>query len=263
MKFPEDIPAYVAGRLDAESTRQVAEYLAQDPEAKALAVRWSSIARGLREGGEDLLTEHPATDTLLRFADRGRPSERDEIARHVETCASCSLEVTSLRGRSKFRAPARRTQRTMIYRFSSFAAAAGIVLGIGIGVIFESQSPGTAFSAGAVDLLTLDPSLRGDDAVISFRTDPSQPFVPVVVAPVLPDGSADEERFGFVILRAGDVVWSAELTAGEIRERLGASGVVTFLVPTVELSEGRHALEIRALAAPDSLPLLEVPFEIR
>lgn len=261
----EMIPAYVAGKLDAESKRQVDDYLARHPEAEALTVRWGAIARGLREGGENLLTEHPDIGALTRFAEteEEEDSQRKEIARHVETCASCSLEVTALRHRSEFRAQRTKAPRTMIYRFTSLAAAAGIVLGIGLGVLYDNQGPRQVTSSGAVDLLTLDPALRGSEAMISFETDASQPFVPVVVAPVLPQETTSEEPFGFSILRAGDVIWSTDLTAGEIREHLGASGVVTFLVPTTELSAGRYALEVRSLKSPDSLPLLEVRFEIR
>ena len=113
-------------------------------------------------------------------------------------------------------------------------------------------------------MVTLDPSLRGNDAVATFDLDPSQPFVPVVVAPMLPAEAAADERFGFSILDSGDLaVWSTGLTAGAIREHLEASGVVTFLVPATELPAGRYSLEVRPLTAPDALPLLEVPFEIR
>ena len=255
----EMIPAYVAGRLDTESKRQVDDYLARRPETKELTARWNTIARGLREGGENLLTEHPETSVLTRFIS----GEEPEIARHVETCASCSLEVATLRGRTKSRVRVTRAPRTMVYRFTSLAAAAGIVLGIGVGVLYETQGPGRGASTGAVDLLTLDPALRGSETIISFEADASQPFIPVVVAPVLPEEASSEERFGFSILREGDVIWSADLSAGKIREHLDTSGVVTFLVPTTDLTAGRYSLEIRSWTAPDSPPLLEVPFEIR
>ena len=265
----ELIPDYVAGKLDAESKRQVDDYLARNGETEALTARWSSIARGLREGGEILLTEHPDTSVLSRFAGstrRHKEEDSQQIARHVETCASCSLEVAVLRDRKAFRVfRARRTKApfAMLYRFTTVAAAAGIVLGIGLGVLFQTDGPGRGVSTGAVDLLTLDPTLRGSEGIISFEANASQPFVPVVVAPALPEEATSEERFGFSILSAGDVVWSAELTAGEIRKHLDASGVVTFLVPSTDLSAGRYALEVRSLNSPDALPLLEVPFEIR
>ena len=264
----EMIPAYVAGRLDAESQRRVDDHLARHPETEALTARWGAIARGLLDGGEDLLTKHPDTGALVRFAgseeqDEEEDSQRQEIARHVETCASCSLEVSALRDRTEIGARVRKAPRTAVYRFTSLAAAAGIVLGIGLGVLYESRSPGTGSWTGAVDLLTLDPSLRGDDAVVSFEADASRPFVPLVVAPVLPEEATSEERFGFSILSEGDVVWSADLTAGEIQKHLEASGVVTFLVPTTELPAGRYSLEIRSATTAESLPLLEVPFEIR
>ena len=263
----ELIPAYVAGRLDADSKREVDAYLARHPETEELTARWSAIARGLREGGENLLTEHPETSVLTRFANGEEEQEEDaqriKIARHVETCASCSLEVATLRGHTGAHVRVTSTPRTMIYRFASLAAAAGIVLGIGLGVLYETQGPGRGASTGAVDLLTLDPALRGGEAMISFEADASQPFVPVVVAPVLPEEATSEERFGFSILREDAVIWSADLSAGEIREHLDTSGVVTFLVPTTELFAGRYSLEIRSWTAPDSLPLLEVPFQIR
>ena len=60
----EMIPAYVAGRLDGESKRQVNDYLARHPGTEALTARWSAIARGLRQGGENLRTEHPDTGVL-------------------------------------------------------------------------------------------------------------------------------------------------------------------------------------------------------
>ncbi len=46
----EMIPAYVAGRLDAGSKRQVDDYLARHPITENLTARWSAIARGMREG---------------------------------------------------------------------------------------------------------------------------------------------------------------------------------------------------------------------
>lgn len=272
----ELIPDHVAGRLDAETKRQVDDYLSRHPESRALASRWTAIARGMREGGELLLTPHPETDRLRSFAGcKGTEGINDEeirreITRHVETCASCSLEVAVLRDRpakpTRASRPARaaRSAYTLVYRFASLAAAAGIVLGIGLGVLYESSGPGQPAWSGAVGLVTLDPSLRGHDTVATFELDPSQPFVPVVVAPMLPAEAAADERFGFSILDSGHLaVWSTDLTAGAIQEHLEASGVVTFLVPATELPAGRYVLKVRPLTAPDALPLLEVPFEIR
>ncbi len=85
MDIREMIPAYVAGKLDAESKRQMDDYLARHPETEGLTAHWSAIARGLREGGENLLTEHPDTGVLSRFARSAKQheekdSQRTEIA---------------------------------------------------------------------------------------------------------------------------------------------------------------------------------------
>ena len=260
----DEIPAYVAGTLDPEIRSRVEDYLERDPDARAMVAHWSAIARGLRAGGKELLTPHPDTAVLSEFARDPEGSSRD-ISRHVKSCASCGLELAALRARRTERPSTTTVSWAKLHRLPSLAAAAGIVLGVAIGVLVEIPGPGRAPAESGprvVDLVTLDPSLRGDEDSISIVLRPGQSVVPMVTAPVLPHDARVDELFRFSLLAHRDEpVWFAELTAGAIHESLERSGVVTFLVPADRLPAGRYAIELRAAGA--DRPLFEVPFEVR
>ncbi|MDX1387708.1 MAG: zf-HC2 domain-containing protein [Acidobacteriota bacterium] len=241
-QLQQEIPAYIAGRLEGDARRRVEDHLGSCPECSDLVREWKTIVAGLKEGGEQLFEPHPDSLVLMRFVKGDEGDADGRIARHVETCATCELEVDVWRDQrmnlARFRPS---STRSTLYRVASAAVAAGLVLGLGLGVLLRDT--GTADWSGPVDLLTLDGSARGEDAIPVVSPDPSQPYVPLVLLPSVPTDAGADEGFRFVIVDVdGAEVWRDALTATGIRDRLEGSGVVTFLVPSTMLPPGTYTL---------------------
>jgi hypothetical protein len=79
----------------------------------------------------------------------------------------------------------------------------------------------------------------------------------------LPDEGSAQERWRFEIEReGGPAVWSATLTAAQVRRHLEASEVVTFPVPADALPPGSYWLRVRRAFPESAAALLEIPFAI-
>jgi len=118
--------------------------------------------------------------------------------------------------------------------------------------------------SGAVPLPVLTSRFRGAQAEeIVIRVKSGQPFVPIAVLPVLPEGAATGDTLSFEIRRdGGDQTWKMDLTAERIRDELHASKVVTFLIPAAMFSAGHYELRLQAPSRPESEPILVVPFRV-
>lgn len=97
--FELDLAAFLANPRDAEWDEFRAHY-PQCVDCAAEVAAWTAL-------GAQLGPEHPAPETLLRFADD--PSsmaaeERDATARHVARCAACADELRALGGFAAARA---------------------------------------------------------------------------------------------------------------------------------------------------------------
>lgn len=228
-----ELPAFVAGRLDADAAASIEEHLAGCDECAAFVADWRTIQEGFTAGGTALAEAHPDALVLKRFAEDGL--DRAGLQAHLDACESCRLELEVFR-RQPARASARRGGRVL--RIASAALAAGLVLGAGLGWFFSPERPGQV-PGGALTLYSLEGDVRGDTVPEVALTGP---LVGLVLAPELPEGvdaveiaivDADgRERFG--LRRAAD----------DLRRDLDVAGVVSLAVPAESLPPGRYTLRL-------------------
>jgi len=118
---------------------------------------------------------------------------------------------------------------------------------------------------GTVSVVFLTGPARGGQAApATINIRPGQPFVPLAVVPVLPQAAKPEVRFLFQIRDAGGKTdWELEMNAAEIIRDLEAAKVVTFLIPTRNLPDGRHELMLLGAAGPTSEPVWRTSFQVK
>src|SRR4030095_8838622 len=149
-----ELAAYAAGRLDESSRRQVEQHLSQCEDCRAMAGSLSALAEHLRAGGEVLFAPHPSPDELREFSMKGAAASGEQIASHLEICASCALEVEAwsrmgektTRVAEKVPVIRRREEKIGAGTKALLAAAAGVVLGAALGYFARDRLAG--FSPG-------------------------------------------------------------------------------------------------------------------
>ena len=240
-----EIAAFLAGRLSDEDSRQVQDHLAACDDCAAIVEAWAPAALGFRQAGPELLTEHPASLTLLRVG-RGEEQAGEELNRHLETCATCLLEVQGAR-------PIKMTSRSMT-RYVSMALAAGLVLGLGLATLLMTPDSRFAGSPGAIQLYTLEDTVRSSGDGTVLEVDGDSALLPLVMIPAVPPNALAEDTFRIEIRKgSGESVWSSGYTAEELNRFVEQSGVLTLLIPlqpdgdyTLQLlSEGETIQEFR------------------
>ena len=269
-QLQEQIPAFLAARLDPEASGQVENHLNGCEDCADLVRVGTELVRGMRDGKEEVFTPHPDVRMLRRYSLGEELDGRADLVRHVASCASCELEVAAWRRWGKVKATStqeeefRRAQRR---RFTwKPALAAGILLGMGLTFGLRGLAPQSveapAAWTGSTALLTLEAPYRGATPVAQIVVQPSQPYLPLVVLPELPQAAQAGDRFRFAIAAkdAGTPFWSLELSAEEVRGQLEATGVVTFLVPAGGMDAGRYDFSMQDAGG---APLVQIPFEVQ
>lgn len=246
-----EIPAYLAGRLDATSARRVREHLAECRECAEVVEVWSGVF------------EHPASLSLRATAER-RAGHDPGLDGHVCECPSCALEVELWR-RQRARPPRRSDRRWMQ------AAAAGLVVGLGLGALgygLLDRGPTARSEVGAprspLPLVVLRSPLRSDTETAEVRIPSDARIVAIAVQPDVP-GDLPAETIVRLVVRAesGSETGSAVTTVGEIRRSLATGeGVATFLLPADGMTEGRYVLTVRPEGT-HAPPIAELPFHVR
>jgi len=126
--------------------------------------------------------------------------------------------------------------------------------------VYQEESPGD----GTVSLVFLTGPARGGQAApATINIRPGQPFVPLAVVPVLPQGRQAGRSFLFQIRDAGERPTGAEMNAYESFAISEAAKVVTFLIPARNLPEGRHELVLLGAAGPTSEPVCVTSFQVK
>jgi hypothetical protein len=199
-------------------------------------------------------------------------ADRGALVRHVASCASCELEVAAWRRWTKMNPTNSHEDEMRVAQdrksYWRPALAAGILLGLALTLGAQQllRSPAEPLEApapwtGSAALLTLEQPLRGAGPVAQVALEANQPYLPLAVSPTLPEDAAAMDRFRFSIASpTAGTVWSVELTAERVRAQQETTGVVTFLVPTVDLPHGRSGFAMHDAAGAS---LLEIPFEIQ
>jgi hypothetical protein len=268
----EDLPAYAASRLEEPALGRLEAHLKFCGECREMAARFRSLASFMRADGDALFEPHPTEAALLRHVAGGAVGDRDGIARHLEVCATCSLEAGVWREqRQQARAfpqavPSRRSSGWKI----AATLAAGLILGAGLSLPISRAirtaglppatpalpttagpaTPGPEPSVGPQ--LILPRILRGETPVISYAPAPNQTFVVIACLATIAPEAPPESAFRYEIRRStGGSVWSRELTAAEIRRHLESTEVVTLLVPGTTLPPGRYEFRLAPSLEPE------------
>jgi len=258
-----EIPAYLAGRLDAGSARRVREHLDGCRECAAVAEFWSRLVTPQAFQAPEPDSEHPSCASL-RAAAQGRAGHDPGLEGHLRACPSCALEVELWR-RQRSRPPRRSDQRWVQ------AAAAGLVVGLGLGALgygLLDRGRAARFEAGATrtaaPLVVLRSPQRSDEGTAEVRIPPETRFLAIAVQPEV-SGDLPSDALVRLVVRAesGSAAGSAVTTVGDLRRSLATGeGVATFVLPADGLTEGRYVLSLTAEGEPES-PIAEIPFHVR
>lgn len=274
-----ELAAYAAGRLDESSRREVAQHLTQCEECRAMAGSLSALAEHLRAGGEELFAPHPSPEELRDFSKK-ETAASERIATHLEICASCALEVEAWSRMGENVAAIRRRETSGTGTRALLAAAAGVLLGIGLGYFARERlagiSPRIPASPARVEpsveqapreLLRIGPQLllprplRGEPIRLTYAIRPQQDAVIVACPAAVPEAAPSGARFRFELSRqGGERVWSQEMTASDIRDHRERTGVVTLVVRADLLRSGLYEFRLVDLDRPAE-PLYRTPLE--
>lgn len=261
--FQGDLPPYAAGRLEGAAAERLEAHLRECESCREMMDTFKEFASALREGGEALFEPHPAESALKGYARDEASAERGRIERHLEVCATCSLEVETWK-RHGDRAgdgavPTSDTPRR--WRAVALASAAGLVIGFTLARLLSDASappipapPGPRIAeptAGA--LLVLPRALRGEGTTVSYRIEPQQDLVVIACFVSIPDQAAPDDRFRYEIRKSGgEVVWFHEMRVAAIRAQLDSPAeAVTLLAPTASLAPGKYVFSLSPSDRPD------------
>ena len=164
-QLQEQIPAFLAARMDPEESGQVENHLNGCEECADLVRVGTELVRGMRDGKEEVFTPHPDVRMLRRYSLGEELDGRADLVRHVASCASCELEVAAWRRWGKVKATSTQEEEFRRARGRRFtwkpALAAGILLGIGLTFGLRGLAPQSAPWTGSAALLTLEAAYRG------------------------------------------------------------------------------------------------------
>jgi len=116
--------------------------------------------------------------------------------------------------------------------------------------------------SGPLRLFTLTSPVRGQSEEQSISVDPAAPHVLVSLRPILTGPLSEPDVYRFLILdTTGREAWASELTAGEMRREMKASGALVFPIASTLLPPGRYELRVLPKGRPRE-PILQIPFEV-
>ena len=263
----QDLPAYAASRLEQPALGRLQVHLQSCEECRQQAARFMRLADALQADGDALFEPHPSEAALRDHVAGDAGEEHGRISRHLELCATCSLEAGMWRkqGHGVRVSPERRPRRTRGWTIAVASLAAGLILGAGLSLpIWKSiratgggapYRPTTASrEPSAGPQLVLPRVLRGEVPEVAYALDPNRSFVVIAclaaIAPEAPPATA----YRYEIRRStGESVWSADLTAAEIRRHLESTEIVTLLVPANVLAPGRYEFRLAPASRPESV----------
>jgi len=260
--YREDLADYAASRLDPARAVEVEGHLKECDDCRGAVSFIRGLGEAIGEAGAALFEPHPDVADLRRYAMGEQIQNTDRIARHLEVCPNCDLELAAWPAVKAMEiapqpgdsaVPGPLLRRVM---GPWLAAAAGLVLGVALSILLMPQAPTErggapppeAWSGPAVHL-TIPGAVRGGAPDPTFTLGAHEGPVVLDLQPVIPGAARDEDAFRLTIRSGGHEVWSAAAPAGTMRRALDASGVVTFVVPSRVLAAGRHEV---SLAPPET-----------
>jgi hypothetical protein len=268
-----DAAAYLAGRLDDAARERAREHLACCPDCADLLPTLHLVVSCLRDRGEELMEPHPDAEALRALA-RGDRAADASLARHVETCAACSLELAGWKadpGRIvRGKAAGGSRFPTALLAAAAAALAVGLVVGMAAGR-FTARREGMTGQrlsglppsvSGPIPLILLGGALRGGPVAPALRFDAGQPVTLFGIEPSVSDAVSDGAVLAIHLHdAAGAEIWSNRMTAAQMRQALESSSVVILAVPTSVLHTGSFEFRIVAEGLPGSGPIV-IPFRL-
>lgn len=224
---------------------------------------------------------HPTPAALHRYVVEGDGKEAASIRRHLETCATCQLEVEAWKRIDRPKQPASAVGGRPSLPWMSLAAGVGALLGLLVGwrvlstappVRPEVPAPPAASPAGGPARVLVAPVMHilpalmrsGDVPVQPWSLDPGAPYLSVGVPISIPADIPESERYSFELQKPpGETVWRTEMGASTIREHVESAGVVSLaIVPERPLDAGRYLFRVARVGAPGAPPLYQADVHI-
>jgi len=247
-----ELAAYAASRLEPDAGRRLEEHLSGCQDCREMLGTFMPLARALREGGEALFEPHPSESTLRRYARSGKEAGMEGVARHLDVCASCSLQVGAWRRQKDTIAPRPRWASIALATAAGLAVGAGLSAWLGAGR--APWTPPGPSEASAGPLLVLPRALRGEETSVTYSLEPGRTFLVIACPASIPDSAPPGQMFRYEIRREGEgaVVWSAIMSAAAIRTHLAEGAeLVTLLVPNASLTLGRYEFRLAPAESPE------------
>jgi hypothetical protein len=278
-ELQSEIPDYVADRLDPRVRARLEAHFAGCVECVDLVEAGRTLAGAVDLAGLDLFAPHP-DPAILQDGAAGARSSDASLTRHLETCASCRLEVDVWKTRLKRMGgqPIHARGGWSAHRRAALAAAllAGIVLGAGGSSLISrwglhsterpaaSREPVVSESdwSGPIDLVVLPSALRDFGPTPRVEVDRNRGRVVFAIQPLLPAILGDRSPLQIVLMREGRQVWSTTMTAAVARGQLARTEVVSIAVPIEALSPGACELVVTAGETASAKVILQSPFTI-
>jgi len=250
----DSIPEFVADRLAPDLALELEAHLRDCNECAEMVETWREIAKDLREDGARIFEEHPTPAALRAHArgSRGDPA----VARHLERCASCALEVEAWQGVRRRPLPA--------WALTAAALFAGAAILFTVAWVFTNRGTPrqSATWTGSLSLVLVGDSARGEAARPVVQTTPDRPYVLLGAQFALPADLPPETKLTVRIADAsGRAVWEAQSRAGDARVELNTTGTVPWLVPAQRLGPGSYSIDIASEGR--ARLLLHAIFEVR
>jgi anti-sigma factor RsiW len=265
------------GELDEATRASLEAHLAECPDCRSFEDTYEVLRAALSESHEPA-AGHPSPEEIVAHAvgDGSQdPDDRRWIAEHVAACESCEREASLVRrvearsaadlASSKRRPRPRGTRRGPWLAVA--VAAVGLLAALvypaylGVGELLREE-PRIPWS-GPIQLQTIRSPLRQGAEPARIRIDRESPLVALAVELTVPREVPPSAMLRFEILDSeGRPLSTEELPAKEARAQIRSSGVVTLLVPTASLAEGRVGLRVFRADRPQDPPLLEVSLDV-
>ena len=291
----------LANSLDEESRAALEKHLQECADCRSLADTCLTLQETLSYGANKD-PDHPAAEEIvLAVLDpEGLSSDdRDWVEKHVTDCPDCSAEAAKVRSVEEDTAEhGLRSPRRYFQTISAMAALVLLALLIypaylglfrlpeieqrSVDLAEDNQHLKTSAQgyersrdevqqqldallgwSGTVQLQELRSTLRDSSSTRELHVDRSRPFVALGLDLSIPRDLSDDSILEVRITdSSGNTIETFELEASEARRQIRDSGILTCLVGSQTLDEGKHDLQVVIRDRPEIPALLEVPLQI-
>ena len=252
---PSLLPWLAADLLSAPEALEVKDHVARCKPCADVAATIAAMSATLRAAA----AEHIGVEEMVEWEGgriHGDAARSARIEVHLAACADCRDDLAALEGRSAQETAARTPPRfTAISRTAALSAAAGILLGIGLGAAIwrskgepnEADGRSESSWAGPTVLVLLPRPQRGGESPTLMHRIGGEERV-VFAFPSLDSGFQDQEglyRFEISGDSLGGVL-SQSMSGSDARRHLDAARVITFDLPADRLPPGRYSCRVIA-----------------